>query len=389
MSTPINSAAPFPDRRNPRSPLPRPIIKLPRPGRRAVLMAGLAGMGWAGMAATGPAQAKPYVARPLSSDVQAWGLFRERFLRDGRIVDDGNGSISHSEGQGVGLLAAATTGDRASFEQMLAWTRSTLARPSDSLHAWRYKPFAADHVDDLNNATDGDLMIAMALFKAARRWDMAPYHALASRMAVDIARHLVLATPSSTVLLPGNAGFAFASSVIVNPSYYIFPAIREISAHAPSPLWQQVWNDGLTLLRAARFGQWKLPPDWLSLEPNGRISLAERWPTRFSFDAVRVPLYMCWGGFAADPVVTSIHKYWASHDSSNIPAWVDLAKSDVAPYRQTLGMAAVRQYVDAAQTQSFRPEAYPSVAKATDYYSAALIMLVQLAMVSADEVPLG
>lgn len=348
---------------------------------------------WAGLAAGSQAEARPYLAtpylaRPVTADAQAWGVFCERFLRDGRVVDDGNGGISHSEGQGVGLLAAATTGDRASFEQMLGWTRATLARPSDSLHAWRYKPYANVHVDDLNNATDGDLLITMALFRAAKRWDMLAYQAMATRMSADIARHLVLDTPSSTVLLPGSAGFANGPAVIINPSYYIFPALREISMNAPDPAWQKVWNDGLTLLRAARFGQWQLPPDWLSLERNGRMSLTERWPTRFSFDAVRVPLYMCWGGFAADPVVGAIHRYWSSHDAGNVPAWIDLAKPDVAPYRQTLGMAAIRQYVEAAQTGSFRPESFPQVAKAADYYSAALIMLVQVAMASHEDVPM-
>ncbi len=386
MSQNSTSGLPLTDRRNPRAPLPRPITKLPRPGRRAVLMAGLTGIGVATMAATGQqAHAAPFVARPVAPDADAWGMFRERFLRDGRIIDDGNGSISHSEGQGTGMLAAASTGDRASFEKILTWTRGNLARPNDALHAWRYKPLAANHVDDLNNATDGDLLITMALFKAAQRWEVPAYHAAATRMAGDIASHLVLDTPASTVLLPGTNGFSFGTSVIVNPSYYIFPAIREISKHDPNPAWQQVWNDGLNLLRAARFGQWKLPPDWLSLDRAGRISLTERWPTRFSFDAVRVPLYLAWGGFAADPVVTSIHKYWSSHDTSFVPAWVDLAKLDAAPYRQTLGMTAIRQYISESQTGAFRPEAYPQVEKAADYYSAALILQVQLAISTAEE----
>ena len=36
-----------------------------------------------------------------------WRIFKQRFLAaDGRIVDDGNGGISHSEGQGYGMVLA-------------------------------------------------------------------------------------------------------------------------------------------------------------------------------------------------------------------------------------------------------------------------------------------
>ena len=40
-----------------------------------------------------------------------WAAYRDRFvLADGRVVDDGNGGISHSEGQGYGLLLAVLGG---------------------------------------------------------------------------------------------------------------------------------------------------------------------------------------------------------------------------------------------------------------------------------------
>jgi endoglucanase len=349
--------------------------------RRASFRVGLAAIG-GGLAVR--ALSSPAVARVLPADVEAWGAFRERFVENGRVVDTGNGGVSHSEGQGTGLLAAAHTGDRQSFETLYAWTRDTLSRPADHLHAWRYQPNASNHVDDLNNATDGDLLITLALFTAAARWNNPTYHAEAMTMARDIARVLVRQTPYATVLLPGSMGFTDGASVTVNPSYYILPAIRQISMEMPSPIWDRVWNDGLKLLRIARFGQWNLPPDWLTLAPDGKISLAEKWPTRFSFDAVRVPLYMCWGGYAYDPVVDSIEAYWTSQNRDDIPAWIDLAKPVVAPYRQTPGMTAIRQYVNAARTQSFSPKSFPPVSSASDYYSAALILLVQIAVASSE-----
>src|SRR4051794_27013126 len=54
---------------------------------------------------------------PLSRDTvqsgqREWLAFRRAFVAaDGRVVDSGNGGISHSEGQGVGLLFSATWDD--------------------------------------------------------------------------------------------------------------------------------------------------------------------------------------------------------------------------------------------------------------------------------------
>ena len=78
--------------------------------------------------------------------------------------------ISHSEGQGVGMLAAALFGDRAGFDNLAVWTAEKLTRAYDPLHSWRYRPGDANPVSDPNNATDGDLLIALALFTAADRW---------------------------------------------------------------------------------------------------------------------------------------------------------------------------------------------------------------------------
>ncbi|MFC7736975.1 glycosyl hydrolase family 8 [Roseomonas sp. GCM10028921] len=85
--------------------------------------------------------------------------FRQRFVTpEGRVLDTGNGSISHSEGQGAALLFVVRADDRATFERVLSWTRTVLRLPTDALLAWRYRPGTATPVSDLNNATDGDLM---------------------------------------------------------------------------------------------------------------------------------------------------------------------------------------------------------------------------------------
>ena len=132
-------------------------------GRRALLSA----LGGTGLAAALP---RPAQAAAVASDQAQWLEFRQRFITaDGRVVDTGNRNVSHSEGQGYGMLLAEAFDDRPTFNRLLGWTRATLLRP-EGLHAWRFKPGGIG-VDDNNNATDGDLYIGWALLRAAQRWD--------------------------------------------------------------------------------------------------------------------------------------------------------------------------------------------------------------------------
>ena len=60
----------------------------------------------------------PTMVKPGSLSPQQWQPWRDRFMTaDGRIVDDANSNISHSEGQGYGLLLAALAQDRAALDR--------------------------------------------------------------------------------------------------------------------------------------------------------------------------------------------------------------------------------------------------------------------------------
>ena len=100
-----------------------------------------------------------------------WEAYRSRFVEDsGRVVDTANGNISHSEGQGYGLLLALAASDRRSFEQIWSFTFTELLIRDDGLAVWKWDPAAKPRVTDRNNATDGDLLIAYALAKAGEVW---------------------------------------------------------------------------------------------------------------------------------------------------------------------------------------------------------------------------
>jgi endoglucanase len=339
------------------------------PTRRGAL-AGLAALACAGGA---------HAADAFRSE---WFLFQSRFLLpEGRVVDSGNGGVSHSEGQGWGLLFALGADDRPGFERILGWTRRVLRRPGDTLHAWRFRPDAALPVEDPNNATDGDICIAWALLEAGARWDEPDHTALGTAIARDILRLLVRRVGAYSVLLPGARGFDQAEGVVINPSYYVFPAFGALARAVPDPAWVRVAADGLMLLRACRFGRWGLPPDWAVLgRTDGGLTLPANWPPRFSYDAVRVPLYLAWAGLGGEPALDRVRNFWTDPAHLVMPAWADLTSDAVAPYAASPGVTAVARLAGAQRpTGPVAQRAESSVGEAPDYYSAALSLLARLA----------
>jgi endo-1,4-beta-D-glucanase Y len=315
-----------------------------------------------------------------------WAVFRDRFMmREGRIVDSGNENVSHTEGQGWAMLAAVRADDRTSFDRRRNWTMRILKRPGDELFSWRFQPRAARPVDDPNNATDGDLFIAWALLEAGERWGRRDCTQQGQAMARDILRLLVGTAGPYTVLLPGAQGFRREEHVVLNPSYYAFPAIRALAAAVPDPAWLSVAADGVALLRQGRFGRWGLPPDWLLVRrSDGQLALPADWPPRFSYDAVRVPLYMAWVGLGAEPGLTGPAEFWNDPGHRHLPAWADLTTNGISPYAASPGILDVARLTvtHLAMAHRFGGESGMAPRPATtgpDYYSAALSLLSALA----------
>ncbi|HEV7458841.1 MAG TPA: glycosyl hydrolase family 8 [Roseococcus sp.] len=326
--------------------------------------------------------ARPAVASPQDALRQQWFRFRDQFMRpEGRVVDTGNGGISHSEGQGWAMLCAVRADDPISFQRLHGWSMRVLKRPQDELFSWRYAPQAATPVADANNATDGDLFIAWALLEAGARWGDAGHAAQGAALARDILRRLVRMVGGHLVLMPGLRGFEHQAHVVLNPSYYAFPAIRALAAAVPDPAWLRLAADGLALMRRARFGRWGLPPDWLKLaREHGRLRPASGWPPRFSYDAVRVPLYFAWVGLTEEPALTAAARFWSDRTHRHLPAWADLTNDVVSPYPASSGISAVAQLIRVLRSSSAiwacmqqEDDAGP------DYYSASLSLLVALA----------
>ena len=183
--------------------------------------------------------------------------------------------------------------------------------------------------------------------------------------------------------MPAVDGFDKPSALVVNPSYYLFPALRRFAAELPDQRWDRLWSDGVALFRSARFGSYGLPADWLSLTRDGRsVVLADAWPARYSFDAVRLPLYMMWAGLQNEPAVDAADTFWTKNGGPSAPAWTDLRTGAMAPYNLNSGMDAIRLLVRARH--GLRSVELPPVAHASDYYAGALTMLAHAAAWQAD-----
>ncbi|HET7715972.1 MAG TPA: glycosyl hydrolase family 8 [Bauldia sp.] len=229
-----------------------------------------------------------------------WAAYRERFVTaDGRVVDDANDGISHSEGQGYGLLLAYSAGDRGTFERIFDFTRNQLLIRDDGLAAWKWDPSANPHIVDVNNASDGDILIAYALGIAGKTWGEPRYTEAAAKLAKAIGTSLLAEVNGRVVLKPGVTGFAPPhrpdGTIVVNPSYWVFEAFPTLKELAPDFAWDELASSGAELVASARFGEAGLPADWVTISADG-LEPAEGFPTVFGYNAIRIPLYLMRAG---------------------------------------------------------------------------------------------
>lgn len=313
------------------------------------------------------------VKNGYAQSVDDWTWYASHFLRDdGRIVDNGNGGQSHTEGQGYGMLFAQANDDKQAFEKIFSWTETHLKLPDSALHAWHYLPDTSPHVPDTNNATDGDLLIALALAFAGYRWQKSEYLKAARAIYKDVRKKLVQKIAGKHILLPGCVGFTNQDAVTVNLSYYVMPSLILATGLDNAEVWRALLKDGLTLIRNGRFGQWKLPPDWLQVSSHtGGLSIASQFPPRFSYDAIRVPLYLAWAGQLGGELMAGFENYWTAWPVGKLPAWIDLQTGERSPYNAPPGFYDIGGACGFAGMSATMPQVQVN----DNYYSASLAML--------------
>lgn len=343
----------------------------------------LAQPGTAGPPPPLPAPAPVAGTSPLAGtlDADSWRAYRARFVTEaGRVIDTANGQISHSEGQGYALLLAVAAGDRAGFEAIWGWTRANLLVRGDELLAWRWEPNKRPAVADMNNATDGDLLVAWALTEAAEIWRDQTYRIAARRIATEIGRRTVLFKgPREPLLLPGVAGFSAADRAdgpVVNLSYWVFPAFQRLPIVAPEFDWTRLSQAGLDLVLKARFGPARLPTEWISMR-DGRAQPADGFPQVFSYNAIRIPLYLVWAGHTRADYLEPYTALWGRRERNGIPV-VETPNGRVQQWLEESGYASLATILSCATSEAEAPTAFYQVRTDENYYPTTLHLMARV-----------
>ena len=296
-----------------------------------------------------------------------WEAYKRVFVSaDGRVLDRENSDISHSEGQGYGMILAVHAGDRDTFDRIWRFTREELQIRNDALLAWRYHPAQFPHVADQNNATDGDILVAYALLRAAAHWNAPAYAGMADRMVRDIGRTLIGWDGGRPILKPAAFGFDAIpgnDGPVVNLSYYFYAAFELFAVVQPGFPWAELARHGEALTLEARTGKHNLVPNWVSVA-RGEVKVAEGFPRRASYDAVRIPLYMAYGNLAgfdmsAQDAVWNVHGSGVPADHALDTGRVHAELPDPG-YRMIAALAAcsARGVPIPADLMHFRPTTY-------------------------------
>ncbi|MCC6008297.1 MAG: twin-arginine translocation signal domain-containing protein [Rhodobacteraceae bacterium] len=340
-------------------------------------------------ATTVPAQPAAQSAAPLMRPVARelvplWSAWKLRHLDfTGRVIDRLQSNASHSEGQGYGMVLAVAMGDEPAFTSMMEWTEAHLARRRDNLLSWRWLPESLPHVPDPNNAADGDLFVAWALLRASRRFGRAEWAERAGRIAGDLVRHCIIAAPyapSQRLLIPAADGFETPDGHIINLSYTMPLAMRELAEGLNLPPLAEAARGGEELLtRLAADG---LTPDWIEVTPEGpRIS--PRFSANAGYEAIRAPLFLVWSNDAAHPAVGAFRTAWAPHAGNMMPTVMERQSNRALEFSSHPGYAALPALVECAARRGGGGSAMPPFTPDQPYYPATLHMFAALAQTEA------
>lgn len=282
---------------------------------------------------------------PMISE-KDWLAYSEKFLtKDGRILDDANGNISHSEGQGYGLLLAVMADRPADFELIWSFTHTEMLIRNDGLSAWKWDPASRPHITDTNNASDGDILIAYALALASQKWNNASYRKTATTIAASLLKKQIITQNNEVILLPAIRGFAAKDrddGPVINLSYWVFEAFPVFNALTPSPSWGALAKNGLQLLQQSRFGTHQLPSDWISLK--NEPEPAKGFEPEFSYNNLRIVLYLARAGLGKQEITQQLAKAMTGQDGAinliNVVTGAPSASLNEAGYRIIPQLAA-------------------------------------------------
>ena len=349
--------------------------------RRSLLSGMAALVGLIGTAAATSAQ-----TLGLEANLQdVWLAWRTANLdATGRVIDQFQRNSSHSEGQGYGLLLAATLGDQRAFERMETWTRLNLAIRSDNLMAWRWFPDEPVKVPDLNNASDGDLFRAWALLRAARRFNIPDYRQSAKLIVSDIVASCIARHPGGAdhdpLLIPGAEGFRTEAGFIYNPCYAMPLAMTELATEFDVPILAQAARGAVELART--LAQDGVVPDWVEVTPSG-VRAAEGFSFDAGYEAMRLPLYLIWSGLKDHPAVLRYAEAQERLGAGLVATVIDRETGRALSTSNDPGYRAISALADCTVRQSVGSQ-IPPFSSSSPYYPGTLQLFTMIAQIEAS-----
>ncbi len=280
-----------------------------------------------------------------------WETYKSRFIRNsGRVVDTANKGISHSEGQGFAMIMAVAANDRAAFERIWGFTKSELGVRKDALFAWKWTPRRLVHVRDKNNASDGDILIAWALLEAGEAGFGDGYTKQAYSILKSLRKVFRQDAVYGKIIMPAVFGFTadhHSGRDVVNLSYWVYPAFERIAQITGEKSWLSLRQSGDKLLYHASANRAGLPSDWTTIRRrNGDVSTSAKFGSQFSYNAIRVPLYLAWAGTGSAEPLMRLQKNWVQRPRGL--QQVDIKRNRAKGRFDGLGYKAVAAVVDCA-----------------------------------------
>ncbi|MDQ0316924.1 glycosyl hydrolase family 8 [Amorphus orientalis] len=306
-----------------------------------------------------------------------WARYARAYVQpSGRVVDFENGQISHSEGQGYGMLLAVEAGARPDFERIWSFARDEMRMGPGPLFYWKWNPFSVNPIEDPNDASDGDILIAYALLLAGLKWEEPAFVDEAAAIIGAVADQLVYRRREATLLSPGIRGFGEQDQPdgpIVNLSYWIYPAFPYFNLVLPDPRWRGLIETGLGLTAASGAGRSVLPPNWSSVANPFRPQPAGNFPPLSSYDAVRIPLYLLFSGVVPREQLVPFDRAWNGPGGQG-PAVINVRTGAVLSPMPDPGYKAVAALVACALRGTRVPDDLTRF-RTTTYYASTLHLL--------------
>lgn len=319
-----------------------------------------------------------------------WAAWKAAYLtEEGRVVDGLQNGASHSESQGYGLLLATLLQDNAAFDSIFAWTEANLAIRGDALLAWRWFPEAARAVPDRNNASDGDLFYAWALALRGTRDGNAAMIERASATSRALVAACVRPAPDGSgrqLFMPAAQGFDNDDALLINPSYYMPRAMRDLASMTGTRDLAVCAADGEALMGdLARAG---LAPDWVRVQAGGMVIPGDR-PDRSGYEAMRVALFLLWSGSASHPaVIRQAQAYQRANSAGRLATGdhvtvFDRISGDVVETSRHVGYGAVAALITCAAGRGRGAPIPPYRTVDQAYYPATLHLMALVAQITS------